>query len=151
MHVKLKLSGATAHEDQGLLCPSQCTRPLGIEVHEQMSRSGGQSEARPPPQCLSPQASLVLIYQTTAYILRNPIFFKRLYNSHYLEVAFTLIRMPYVDDRMLHLMFLIPKMLQMQKVSTPSTALRYNYQCLKYKHGKDSSQALARPFQQAKY
>ncbi|GFU49989.1 hypothetical protein TNCV_2362671 [Trichonephila clavipes] len=34
------------------------------EVHEQMSRSGGQSEAK-PPQCFSPQASLVLIYRPT--------------------------------------------------------------------------------------
>ncbi|GFY27051.1 hypothetical protein TNCV_2066721 [Trichonephila clavipes] len=37
---KLKLSGATAHEGQALL--------IGAEVQEQMSRSGGQSEARPP-------------------------------------------------------------------------------------------------------
>ncbi|GFS81756.1 uncharacterized protein TNCV_2706941 [Trichonephila clavipes] len=43
---KLKLSGETAHEGQGLLCPSQYTSPLNAEVHEQMSRSGGQSEAR---------------------------------------------------------------------------------------------------------
>ncbi|GFW08149.1 uncharacterized protein TNCV_2979161 [Trichonephila clavipes] len=28
--------------------PSQYTWPLGAEVHEQMSRSGGQSEVRPP-------------------------------------------------------------------------------------------------------
>ncbi|GFT99725.1 hypothetical protein TNCV_1141071 [Trichonephila clavipes] len=34
---------------------------MSAEVHEQMSRSGGQSEVR--PQCLSPQASLVLIYR----------------------------------------------------------------------------------------
>ncbi|GFX17815.1 hypothetical protein TNCV_2292641 [Trichonephila clavipes] len=39
---KLKLSCATFHQGQGLL------RPLGAEVHEQMSRSGGQPEARPP-------------------------------------------------------------------------------------------------------
>ncbi|GFW60158.1 uncharacterized protein TNCV_1842411 [Trichonephila clavipes] len=45
---KLKLCGATAHEGQGLLCPYQYTRPLGAEVHEQIPRSGGQSEARPP-------------------------------------------------------------------------------------------------------
>ncbi|GFV63262.1 uncharacterized protein TNCV_1732021 [Trichonephila clavipes] len=45
---KLKLSGATAHEGQSLLCPSQYTGPLGAKMHEQMSRSGGQSEARPP-------------------------------------------------------------------------------------------------------
>ncbi|GFV24901.1 hypothetical protein TNCV_883671 [Trichonephila clavipes] len=44
---KLKLSGATAHEGQGLLCPSQYTGSLGVEVHEQMYRSGGQPEARP--------------------------------------------------------------------------------------------------------
>ncbi|GFV77044.1 uncharacterized protein TNCV_691121 [Trichonephila clavipes] len=43
----LEKSGATAHEGQGLLCPSQYTRPLGAEVHAQMSRSGGQSEATP--------------------------------------------------------------------------------------------------------
>ncbi|GFU70593.1 uncharacterized protein TNCV_2971531 [Trichonephila clavipes] len=45
---KLKLSGATAHEGQGLLCPSQYTGQLDTEVHDQMSRSGGQSEARSP-------------------------------------------------------------------------------------------------------
>ncbi|GFX68853.1 hypothetical protein TNCV_3865521 [Trichonephila clavipes] len=39
---------ATALEGQDLLCPSQYTRPLGTEVHEHMSRSGGQSEAEPP-------------------------------------------------------------------------------------------------------
>ncbi|GFU08131.1 uncharacterized protein TNCV_1277921 [Trichonephila clavipes] len=38
---------------------AHCTHPLGAEVHEQMFRSRGQSEAR--PQCLSPQANLVLI------------------------------------------------------------------------------------------
>ncbi|GFX93986.1 hypothetical protein TNCV_3413481 [Trichonephila clavipes] len=43
--LKLNLRGATAHEGQGLLCPSQYTWPLGAEVYEQMSRSGGQSEA----------------------------------------------------------------------------------------------------------
>ncbi|GFU23474.1 hypothetical protein TNCV_113941 [Trichonephila clavipes] len=37
---KLKLSGATAHEVQGLLYPSQYTWSLGAEVHEQMSRLG---------------------------------------------------------------------------------------------------------------
>ncbi|GFT75193.1 uncharacterized protein TNCV_2245291 [Trichonephila clavipes] len=46
--IKLKLSGATAHEGQGLLCSSQYTRPMGTEMHEQMSQSGDQSEARPP-------------------------------------------------------------------------------------------------------
>ncbi|GFU05440.1 uncharacterized protein TNCV_3290881 [Trichonephila clavipes] len=45
-HWELKLNGATAHEDQDLLCPSQYT--LAAEVHEQMFRSGVQSEARPP-------------------------------------------------------------------------------------------------------
>ncbi|GFY35411.1 uncharacterized protein TNCV_195041 [Trichonephila clavipes] len=45
---KLKLSGATAHEGQGLLCPSQYTRSLCAEMHEHKSRSGGQSEVRPP-------------------------------------------------------------------------------------------------------
>ncbi|GFV64250.1 uncharacterized protein TNCV_3000151 [Trichonephila clavipes] len=45
---KLKLSGATAHEGQGLLCQSQYAWPFGAEVHEQMSRSGGLSGARPP-------------------------------------------------------------------------------------------------------
>ncbi|GFW35394.1 uncharacterized protein TNCV_2611931 [Trichonephila clavipes] len=45
---KLKLSGATDPEGQDLLCPSQHTWPLGAELHEQMSRSGGQSDARPP-------------------------------------------------------------------------------------------------------
>ncbi|GFY06763.1 hypothetical protein TNCV_2202961 [Trichonephila clavipes] len=43
-----KLKSATAHEGQGLLGPSQYTRPLGAEVHEQMSRSGGYSEVRSP-------------------------------------------------------------------------------------------------------
>ncbi|GFW96686.1 uncharacterized protein TNCV_2847421 [Trichonephila clavipes] len=33
---------------QGLLCPFQYTWPLDTEMHEQMSGSGGQSEARPP-------------------------------------------------------------------------------------------------------
>ncbi|GFX85204.1 hypothetical protein TNCV_1647511 [Trichonephila clavipes] len=41
-------AGATAHEEQGLLCSSQHTWPLDAEVREQMSRSGGQSEERPP-------------------------------------------------------------------------------------------------------
>ncbi|GFX05185.1 uncharacterized protein TNCV_1958411 [Trichonephila clavipes] len=41
-------NGATVHEGQDLLCPSQYTSPLGAEVQEQMSRSGGQSEARLP-------------------------------------------------------------------------------------------------------
>ncbi|GFV93690.1 hypothetical protein TNCV_365911 [Trichonephila clavipes] len=36
---------------------------LGAEVHEQISRSGGQSEVKLP--VFSPQASLVLIYQPT--------------------------------------------------------------------------------------
>ncbi|GFT75323.1 hypothetical protein TNCV_967771 [Trichonephila clavipes] len=40
----LKLSGATVHEGQGLLCPSQYTWPLGAEVHEQMSRPDDQYE-----------------------------------------------------------------------------------------------------------
>ncbi|GFX77484.1 uncharacterized protein TNCV_1743821 [Trichonephila clavipes] len=66
---KLKLSGATTHEDQGLLCPSQYPLPFGAEVHEQMFRSGGQSEAR--PQCLSPQASLVLIYRPTVVWMKE--------------------------------------------------------------------------------
>ncbi|GFU16939.1 hypothetical protein TNCV_1772201 [Trichonephila clavipes] len=35
----------------------------GAEAHEEMSRSGGQSEAKPP--VFSPQASVVLIYQPT--------------------------------------------------------------------------------------
>ncbi|GFT25314.1 uncharacterized protein TNCV_181591 [Trichonephila clavipes] len=47
-HFKLKLSGATAHVGQGLLCPTHYTRPLGAKVHEHMSRSGGQSEVRLP-------------------------------------------------------------------------------------------------------
>ncbi|GFV69604.1 uncharacterized protein TNCV_4507191 [Trichonephila clavipes] len=41
-------SGATGHEGQDLLCPSQYRWQLGAEVHEQMSRSGGPSEARSP-------------------------------------------------------------------------------------------------------
>ncbi|GFW13859.1 hypothetical protein TNCV_2097401 [Trichonephila clavipes] len=45
---KLKLSGAIAHEGQDQQCPSQYTGSLGAEVHEQTSRSGGQSEAKPP-------------------------------------------------------------------------------------------------------
>ncbi|GFU21564.1 hypothetical protein TNCV_3827641 [Trichonephila clavipes] len=36
-----------AHEGQGLLRPSQYTGPLSAEVHEQVSLSGGLSEARP--------------------------------------------------------------------------------------------------------
>ncbi|GFY05412.1 hypothetical protein TNCV_961081 [Trichonephila clavipes] len=43
----LKLSGTTFHEGQELLCPSQYTRPLDAEVHEQMSRFSGLSEERP--------------------------------------------------------------------------------------------------------
>ncbi|GFX95661.1 hypothetical protein TNCV_4885871 [Trichonephila clavipes] len=35
-----------------------------LKVHVQMSRSGGQVKL--DPQCLSPQASLVLIYRPTA-------------------------------------------------------------------------------------
>ncbi|GFW62209.1 hypothetical protein TNCV_1686401 [Trichonephila clavipes] len=46
-NLKLKLSGTTIHEGQELLCPSQYTRPLGAEVHAQMSRFGGLSEERP--------------------------------------------------------------------------------------------------------
>ncbi|GFW17746.1 uncharacterized protein TNCV_2653031 [Trichonephila clavipes] len=46
--IQKEISGATAHEGQGLLCPFQYTGPIGAEVHEQMSQSGGQSEARPP-------------------------------------------------------------------------------------------------------
>ncbi|GFY32677.1 hypothetical protein TNCV_4637831 [Trichonephila clavipes] len=45
LHSSVFVSGATAHESQGLLCPSQYTGPLGAEVHKQMSRTGGQSEA----------------------------------------------------------------------------------------------------------
>ncbi|GFW37587.1 hypothetical protein TNCV_861921 [Trichonephila clavipes] len=48
---QLKLSGATPHV--GLLCPSHYTGPLEAEVHEQMSRSSDQSEAR-DPSVLSP-------------------------------------------------------------------------------------------------
>ncbi|GFX30643.1 hypothetical protein TNCV_4861671 [Trichonephila clavipes] len=52
------------HEGQGLLCPSSLyTWPLSAEGHEQMSRSGGQSDAKPPLS--SSQASLVLIYRPT--------------------------------------------------------------------------------------
>ncbi|GFW30515.1 hypothetical protein TNCV_454531 [Trichonephila clavipes] len=51
-----------AHE--GLLCPSQYTRPLGAEVHEQMSRSGDQSEAR-PPVFKSPSKLGILIHLST--------------------------------------------------------------------------------------
>ncbi|GFX29412.1 hypothetical protein TNCV_3997881 [Trichonephila clavipes] len=36
-------------------------RSLGAEAHEQMPRSCGQSEAKPP--VFSPQASLILIYR----------------------------------------------------------------------------------------
>ncbi|GFW94611.1 uncharacterized protein TNCV_4246511 [Trichonephila clavipes] len=46
--ITLKVSNATAHESHGLLCPSQYSWPLGAEVLEQMSRSGGQSETRSP-------------------------------------------------------------------------------------------------------
>ncbi|GFW35529.1 mariner Mos1 transposase [Trichonephila clavipes] len=41
---KLKLSGATSHKGQRLLCSSQYTWTLGTEVNEQMPRSGGQSD-----------------------------------------------------------------------------------------------------------
>ncbi|GFU93212.1 hypothetical protein TNCV_4217381 [Trichonephila clavipes] len=61
--MKLKLSGATAH----VSIPVYGT--LGVEVHEQISRSGGQLEAK--PQCLSPQQNLVLIYQPTAGVLKT--------------------------------------------------------------------------------
>ncbi|GFX53259.1 uncharacterized protein TNCV_362531 [Trichonephila clavipes] len=71
LHDRHRLSGATTHEDQGLLCQSQYTWPLGAEVHEQMPRSGGQSEAR--PQCLSPQASLVLIYRLTSVGMKGRV------------------------------------------------------------------------------
>ncbi|GFU62149.1 hypothetical protein TNCV_2473841 [Trichonephila clavipes] len=63
MFLKLKLSDATADESQGLLCSSQYTRPLSAEVREQMSRSGGQSKAKPSVFC--PRASLVLLYRPT--------------------------------------------------------------------------------------
>ncbi|GFX53378.1 uncharacterized protein TNCV_2946171 [Trichonephila clavipes] len=46
-NLRLKLSGTTIHEGQELLCPSYYTRPLGAELHEQMSRFGGLSEERP--------------------------------------------------------------------------------------------------------
>ncbi|GFW20011.1 hypothetical protein TNCV_867171 [Trichonephila clavipes] len=49
-------AAATAHEDQRLRCPPQYTCPLGAEVPEQMSRSGGQFEAKSP--VFSLQASL---------------------------------------------------------------------------------------------
>ncbi|GFT05255.1 hypothetical protein TNCV_122921 [Trichonephila clavipes] len=62
----LKLSDATA--TRAKLCPSQYTCLLSAEVHEQMSRSD-KSEVR--PQCLSPQASLVLIYHPTAVELKG--------------------------------------------------------------------------------
>ncbi|GFU01822.1 hypothetical protein TNCV_1523271 [Trichonephila clavipes] len=58
-----KLSSATANEDQGLVCPSQYTGSLGAEVHEQMTRSSGQSEARPP---VFKSSSKLLIYRHTA-------------------------------------------------------------------------------------
>ncbi|GFX31758.1 uncharacterized protein TNCV_170911 [Trichonephila clavipes] len=53
--------GATTYEGQGLMCPSQYTRPLDSEVHEQVSRSSVQSEVK--PLVFNPQASLVLIYR----------------------------------------------------------------------------------------
>ncbi|GFV33350.1 hypothetical protein TNCV_1498701 [Trichonephila clavipes] len=37
--IKQNYSGATAHEDQGLLCPSQCTRPWALRC---MSRCPDQ-------------------------------------------------------------------------------------------------------------
>ncbi|GFW57935.1 hypothetical protein TNCV_1418821 [Trichonephila clavipes] len=59
------ICGATTRWGRGLLCPSRNTRPLASEVHEQMSRSGGQSEAR--PTVLSSESSFwVLIYRPTA-------------------------------------------------------------------------------------
>ncbi|GFT23686.1 hypothetical protein TNCV_3511521 [Trichonephila clavipes] len=48
IYYKLKPGGTTAHEGQDLLCSSQYTSQFGAEVHELMSRSGGQFEARPP-------------------------------------------------------------------------------------------------------
>ncbi|GFS57076.1 hypothetical protein TNCV_4238581 [Trichonephila clavipes] len=61
LQLKLKLRGATAHVSQDLLCPSQYIWQLGAEVHEQISRSDGQSERISP--VFSPQAYLVLIYE----------------------------------------------------------------------------------------
>ncbi|GFT82786.1 hypothetical protein TNCV_4433721 [Trichonephila clavipes] len=61
MKNKNKLNGATAHKGQALLCPSQYTRSLGAEVHEQMPRSCVQSEAK--HTLFSPKASLVAIYR----------------------------------------------------------------------------------------
>ncbi|GFV70991.1 hypothetical protein TNCV_1723141 [Trichonephila clavipes] len=43
--------------------PISVSVTLGAEVHEQMSRSGSQSGAR--PQVFSPQASLILICRST--------------------------------------------------------------------------------------
>ncbi|GFV14986.1 hypothetical protein TNCV_408591, partial [Trichonephila clavipes] len=45
---KLLNSNSAAQQpmrQRGLLCPSQYTVTLGAEEHEQMSRSGGHSEA----------------------------------------------------------------------------------------------------------
>ncbi|GFV16253.1 uncharacterized protein TNCV_1670581 [Trichonephila clavipes] len=92
---ELKLSGATAQEDQGLLCPCQYTRPLGAEVHEQMSRSGGQSEARPPSVSL--HSSLVLIYQPTVVEIRLSGF--QLLNDDEIETSVQAKSDP-VDDEM---------------------------------------------------
>ncbi|GFU51875.1 hypothetical protein TNCV_3733821 [Trichonephila clavipes] len=56
-------SSATAHEAPKPNVPISVFVTLGAEVHEQMFRSGGQSDAK--PSVLSPQTSSVLIYGPT--------------------------------------------------------------------------------------
>ncbi|GFX32198.1 hypothetical protein TNCV_1673061, partial [Trichonephila clavipes] len=52
--------GATPHEDQGVLCPSQYT---GGRMHVAMFQSSGRSDTKSP--VYTSQASLVLIYRLT--------------------------------------------------------------------------------------
>ncbi|GFW78216.1 hypothetical protein TNCV_136851 [Trichonephila clavipes] len=52
--------------DQDLLCLDLVHATLGPVVHEQMFRSGGQSDAKPPE--LSSQESLGLLYRPTEWM-----------------------------------------------------------------------------------
>ncbi|GFX18144.1 hypothetical protein TNCV_1578231 [Trichonephila clavipes] len=56
-------TGATANGESRSLWSAQLSGPLGTEVHEQMFRSGGQSDTKLP--MFSPQVSLVVIYRPT--------------------------------------------------------------------------------------
>ncbi|GFX89002.1 hypothetical protein TNCV_2853021 [Trichonephila clavipes] len=78
MHqVFIKTFKLTIQDDQLHFSMKLCDRTTNTvldirnaEVHEQMFRSGGLSEAR-DPQCLSPQTSLVLIYRHTAFGMKG--------------------------------------------------------------------------------